>query len=162
MFTSIYKTTLSHCCMWRKPAEEFKMRLIIIDRSLYWLSLCKTVSSSSHVSTNMYKTNIITLLHVMQANRPVQNQTHHHIQTTSLIVTMQNSIQLRSRVFILCRRLWFCFFLYFRLNCHHSSIKCMVYRQTDLVIPNMYLWDSCRAFNTVFWHIIQLVLITIP
>jgi len=43
----------------------------------------------------------MTLLHVMEAKRKVQNQTHHHIQTTSLIVNVKNCIQLQSQVFIL-------------------------------------------------------------
>jgi len=43
------KQTLSHCCMRRKPTEQFTIRLIITYRPLQWLSVCKTASRSSHV-----------------------------------------------------------------------------------------------------------------
>jgi len=41
------------------------------------------------------------------------NQTHHHIQTTSLIVNVQNSIQLQSGVFILHTLVTWCLLNYF-------------------------------------------------
>jgi len=70
--------------------------------------------SSSSWSVHLQKCTKRTLSECCMWRKTTENnQTHHHIQTTSLIVNVQNSIQLRSGVFILHTLVTWCLLNYF-------------------------------------------------
>ena len=79
----------------------------------YWFVTECSVHQAGLYIYKMYKINFITLLHVMQANRKVYNQTHHHTQTTSLIDSLCKTVSSSIHVFILHTLVTWCLLNYF-------------------------------------------------